>query len=449
MAPIPLKEGKIFNFLNRKRKKNKDPILDSNMNLYDITYFNQNLLLERRKAERFEYTFSLIMVDTKSFQVISDNDHQTQMPNIFKMTIKAICSVTRITDIISYYDHDKIIILLPDTTKVGAKIVVERIKTNVRDDILKKFPYNLSSDSLITKIFTYPDDGLYDLEKEFTPKQVSTINKNINLNKYKDMNSPLIQEKSVQTSQTRNFLSVWNRININGGILSIYNPLFFDLAIFDNIFLEISRIIKRLIDIIGAIFCLIPFSPLFLIITLGIKLTSRGPVLFRQKRVGCMGKLFYVLKFRSMKHNSSEKMHQDYIENLLNNSNKSQKEPDYVAGYKAQVDQRKTFIGKILRKTSLDELPQLFNVLRGDMSLVGPRPHPVYEVEKYKLWQYRRITMKPGITGLSKINVRCTPENYDEAMRFDLRYVENWSLLLDLKILLKTIPLVICGKGAH
>jgi len=218
-------------------------------------------------------------------------------------------------------------------------------------------------------------------------------------------------------------------------------------ATYQNSFSQ--RIAKRLIDIMGSIFGLILFSPLIIIVTFGIKLTSRGPILFRQKRIGLLGKPFYMLKFRSMNHNSSEKIHREYIKNLLSDSTNCQKNADHIVEYKAQVDQRTTLIGRFLRKTSLDELPQLINVLKGEMSLVGPRPHPIYEVEKYKIWHYRRLIIKPGITGLSKVHVRCTPENYDEAMRFDLRYIENWSLLLDLKILLKTIPLVLCGKGAH
>jgi len=224
---------------------------------------------------------------------------------------------------------------------------------------------------------------------------------------------------------------------------------FVDSVFLSYPFSKLRKNTKRLIDILGAIFCLIFFSPLMFGIAIGIKLSSRGPILFKQKRIGLMGESFYMLKFRSMNTNTTEKSHRDYIEYLLSNSSRNHKDIDCVEKYKDQINHRTTLVGKFLRKTSLDELPQLINVLRGEMSLVGPRPHPDYEVERYKPWYYRRLTVKPGITGLSKVNVRCTPENYDEAMRFDLQYIDNLSLLLDFKILLRTIPMVFCGKGAH
>ena len=211
----------------------------------------------------------------------------------------------------------------------------------------------------------------------------------------------------------------------------------------------LQRIAKRLVDIVGATFGLILFTPIMIIIALLIKLTSCGPILFKHKRLGLLGKPFLMLKFRSMSNDKFEEAHNAYIKNLLCNSYNEKEDTDLTSEFKTYIDQRTTSLGSLLRKTSLDELPQFINVLRGEMCLVGPRPHPIYEVESYKDWHYRRMSVKPGITGLSKIYVRCTPENYDEAMRFDLRYVDNWSLWLDFKILLKTIPIVILGNGAQ
>jgi len=213
------------------------------------------------------------------------------------------------------------------------------------------------------------------------------------------------------------------------------------------------KTIKRLIDLAGAFIGIIILSPLMLAIAAVIRLSSRGPVLFKQERVGYLGRRFQMLKFRSMRMATSEKAHQELIEALLRHTVDSAAggsgRSKLVESYKSQIDGNTTWIGKILRRTSLDELPQLFNVLTGDMSLVGPRPHPVYEVDQYAPWYRARLQVLPGITGLSKVSLRCTPENYDEAMRYDLCYVENWSLWLDLQIMLKTIPLVLRGKGAY
>jgi lipopolysaccharide/colanic/teichoic acid biosynthesis glycosyltransferase len=210
----------------------------------------------------------------------------------------------------------------------------------------------------------------------------------------------------------------------------------------------VQSISKVLLDIIGAASGLIVFSPMIIIIALLIRLTSRGPILFKQQRLGLFGKPFFILKFRSMYDDKFEDAHKVYVENLLGNPY-TEKDSDLTSEFKTFIAQRTTRLGCFLRKTSLDELPQFINVLRGEMSLVGPRPHPIYEVENYKEWYYLRMSVKPGITGLSKISIRCTPDNYDEAMRLDLRYVDKWSLWLDFKIIVKTIPMVILGNGAQ
>ena len=194
--------------------------------------------------------------------------------------------------------------------------------------------------------------------------------------------------------------------------------------------------LKRAIDLIGSALLLVVFSPVFLIIAAAIKLTSSGPVFFRQTRVGLNGRQFTLLKFRSMVVDAERRLHEVAHLNEMNGP-----------VFKVRQDPRLTAFGRFLRKTSLDELPQLINVLRGEMSLVGPRPPLPSEVVTYEAWQKRRLSMKPGITCLWQVNGR-NKIDFDQWMRLDLEYIDNWSLALDLKIVGKTVPAVLLGRGA-
>lgn len=208
--------------------------------------------------------------------------------------------------------------------------------------------------------------------------------------------------------------------------------------------------IKRGVDIVGGLLMLVLCLPLFMIIALAIIVSSRGPVLFRQQRVGQYGKTFTFLKFRSMYIGSDPGPHREYATKLIAGKEDC-KQPigkgDHI--YKLTNDNRVTRVGKFLRKTSLDELPQLLNVLKGEMSLVGPRPAIPYEVAAYQLWHRRRVVeAKPGLTGLWQVSGRCRIK-FDEMVRLDLRYAASWSPWLDLKILLRTPLAMIKGTGAH
>jgi lipopolysaccharide/colanic/teichoic acid biosynthesis glycosyltransferase len=182
-----------------------------------------------------------------------------------------------------------------------------------------------------------------------------------------------------------------------------------------------------------------------LIIAAAIKATSAGPVFFRQKRVGLNGKTFLFLKFRTMTANNDPLKHKEYIKKFINQQNSAATEPGV---FKLTNDSRITTVGHFLRKTSFDELPQLINVLKGDMSLVGPRPPIPYECDLYDIWHRRRLlSSKPGITGLWQVVGR-SRTTFDEMVRLDLKYLREWSLLLDLKIILMTPKAMIGGSGA-
>jgi lipopolysaccharide/colanic/teichoic acid biosynthesis glycosyltransferase len=192
------------------------------------------------------------------------------------------------------------------------------------------------------------------------------------------------------------------------------------------------------IDSVGSFLLLIGLSWLFALIALLIKVTSPGPVLFRQQRSGINGRPFTLYKFRTMVTNAEQLQHELAAMNEMNGP-----------VFKVTHDPRVTPIGKLLRKYSLDELPQLYNVLRGEMSLVGPRPLPVDEVKRFNdLAHRRRLSVKPGLTCLWQISGRNNVSDFGEWVRLDLEYIDNWSLWLDLKILWLTLPAVLAATGA-
>ena len=204
--------------------------------------------------------------------------------------------------------------------------------------------------------------------------------------------------------------------------------------------------IKRVMDILGSSAMLLVCLPVFAVIALLVRLTSKGPILFRQDRIGQYGRRFTFLKFRSMRVDNDESVHREYVKQLI--AGVAERVPANGNGegvYKLAGDKRITPIGKFLRKTSLDELPQFLNVLRGDMSLVGPRPPIPYELAAYQTWHRRRVLqVKPGITGLWQVTGR-SRVRFDDMVRLDLRYAISWSPWLDCKILLRTPGAVIRG----
>ncbi len=195
--------------------------------------------------------------------------------------------------------------------------------------------------------------------------------------------------------------------------------------------------IKRLIDIIGSLAGLLITGIFYPFVALMIKLDSKGPVVFSQIRIGKNGRRFKIYKFRSMYTDAEERKKelsaQNEIQGLM---------------FKIEDDPRITKVGKFLRKTSIDELPQFFNVLKGDMSLVGTRPPTEDEFEKYTPYYRRRLCMTPGLTGLWQVSGRSNVEDFDDVVKYDLHYIDHWSLSLDIKILFQTVLVVLFGKGA-
>jgi len=202
---------------------------------------------------------------------------------------------------------------------------------------------------------------------------------------------------------------------------------------------HVQQWVKRFIDLVGAITILVMLSPLLILIAILIKLTSPGPVLFLWKVVGKDGQPFTSYKFRSMVVGAEQQ------EKALRASDQNPLKD--ILHFKLEDDPRITGVGKFLRKYSLDELPNLFSVVKGDMSLVGPRPSLIFEVEQFKDWHRRRMDVKPGVTGLWQVSGKDAITNVDDIVKLDLWYIDNWTLWLDIKILLKTIPVALLGQN--
>jgi exopolysaccharide biosynthesis polyprenyl glycosylphosphotransferase len=217
--------------------------------------------------------------------------------------------------------------------------------------------------------------------------------------------------------------------------------------------------VKRAFDILCSGLGLLALSPVLGLCALAVRLDSAGPILYRQQRVGLGGQVFDMLKFRSMYANADSRVHQQYVEGYITSrrqeaadqpSDATVASPEVSANgglFKLVNDPRVTRVGSLLRKTSLDELPQIWNVLRGDMSLVGPRPPIPYEVDMYRGRDFQRLAVKPGITGLWQVSGRNTT-TFERMVELDLEYIRTRSLALDLLILLKTVPVVLFAKDA-
>jgi len=227
------------------------------------------------------------------------------------------------------------------------------------------------------------------------------------------------------------------------------------LALRQNQITGVRFVMKRVFDLALSSLLLLALSPLMLAVAIGIKLSSRGPIFFTQERVGLNGRPFSFIKFRSMHLGNSDKVHRDYVKKWIENQAASEVAVAEKDGeeskekiFKIQSDPRIFSFGNFIRRYSLDELPQLFNVMRGDMSLIGPRPPIPYEVEAYREWHRRRFEALPGITGLWQGSGR-NKLSFDEMVSLDLEYINNWSLELDLRIALKTVGVVLSGRDAY
>jgi lipopolysaccharide/colanic/teichoic acid biosynthesis glycosyltransferase len=351
--------------------------------------FMSMLYLERRRAERAQKRYVLLLVDVKD--AISDKHKIRTVQKISR----TVCSITRETDIIGWYVHDNILgVIATEIGKASSAEVREKMSQKFRAAFLEALGPNKAAQISVSFHF-FPEERE---DGDFNDSSDNAL-------------YPELSRKKPSRKLALGF--------------------------------------KRAMDITGSAFALIVLLPLFAIIALAIKATSKGPVLFSQERLGQYGKKFSFLKFRSMRKDCDSKIHQEYVSNFIAGQVPSANGNGTTATFKIQKDPRITPIGSILRKTSLDELPQFWNVLVGEMSLVGPRPPVEYEFRAYNIWHRRRVLeIKPGITGLWQVDGRSRTQ-FDDMVRMDLKYARAWSIWLDVEILLRTPVAVISGDGAH
>jgi exopolysaccharide biosynthesis polyprenyl glycosylphosphotransferase len=363
------------------------------MDLYQEEHFLNFLRLERKRSERSCRSFMLVVIGLKGFS------KTVERREIIKDISTVLFSTTRDIDMKGWYKDNEVI--------------------------------GIIFNEIASKTQNYQADQEYILNKVW-----GNLRKYLGLARFDrlELSYQLFPKDFASLSET-------NQGNINqhpNMVLSHAKKVAFTF--------------KRMVDIVGSLCAIVLFAPVFLLVAVLIKMNSPGGVFFKQERVGYCGKKFMFLKFRSMNSNNDPTVHKDFVRNLIRGNKADHVKSvgaQHIDDFKIKDDPRVTSIGKFIRKTSIDELPQFFNVLKGEMSLVGPRPPIPYECEDYEIWHRSRVTgMKPGITGLWQVDGR-SATSFDDMVRMDIQYIRQWSLLLDMKILFKTPLAVLTCKGAY
>lgn len=354
--------------------------------------FARRLRLERRRTERSQKQFVLMLVDVSELM----RGELGLRGSLLAKILGALADSTRDTDVTGWYENGlKLGTILPDVPEGNFREAISAIFAKVNSALIRELSLG-EAEKVRFSFHAFPE----------APRGSNSSANSADSRLYPDLRRREASRKSAFR-------------------------------------------IKRLIDVLGSILLLALLSPLMAAIAALIKLTSEGPVFFRQERLGQDGRPFTFLKFRSMRANNDCAIHRDYVRRFISGVAARQQDSGGASVYKLTNDPRITRFGRFLRRASMDELPQLFNVLLGQMSLVGPRPPIAYEVASYEAWHWRRIReMKPGITGLWQVSGR-SKSKFDDMVRLDLRYARGWRLTLDFKILLATPLAVISGRGAY
>ncbi len=345
----------------------------------DAPLFRDALVKERKRAERFDQAFMVVLVAPRA-GIRAETSH-------WHSVTTAVRTVATDTDVVGWYQNRAALgVIIPE---IGTAVAEQRAAyKKVRRDVLTRLKAGRLADDFSVRVHLHPG-----------------------------ANAAAAPDTAIA--------------DLPGGTEGT----------------PVREALKRALDIAGSLLLLTALAPVYAVVAALVKLTSPGPVFFRQERIGTMGRPFRMLKFRTMYVNNDSSIHQKYVSEFIKSGGGSTP-PAGASIFKIVNDPRITPIGHVLRKTSLDELPQFWNVLKGEMSLVGPRPPLAYEVAQYKPWHYRRVLeAKPGVTGLWQVT-GLSRTTFDEMVRLDLRYARSYSVWTDVKILLATPRAVISGKGA-
>lgn len=374
--------------------------------IHSMERFRDILERERARSDRNGHQFSLVV-----FNVGNPEPDSTQVRHLVHVLTNRI----RLTDEAGWLDNQHIGVLLPDTSATGA--------WRLADDVCKTFTADNSSPECT--VYTYPSSWFYDGNENSPQLHFADVHP-----EWKTT-APQSFSRSAKHNTSEHSPSAMERVT--PGCIHQSKELAEPL---EQLFLRPLPFWKRAVDIVGAAVALIVFSPIMVAVAIAIKLASKGPIIFKQQRAGLGGRPFMFYKFRTMILDAEARR-----KDLLKYNERA------GPAFKMTNDPRVTRVGDFIRKWSLDELPQLFSVLRGDLSLVGPRPLPIEEASQHNQWQDKRLDVTPGITCIWQVYAR-HDKSFDRWTRLDIEYIMRRSLHLDLKILLKTLPAVLSRKGA-
>jgi lipopolysaccharide/colanic/teichoic acid biosynthesis glycosyltransferase len=377
----------------------------SRLGFWDTASFQRLLDHERRRSRRNNQPLSAVGLRYRASPGASSDEPDLL---VWRRMLEGIAHHARDTDL-KHFDGDEITVLLPETSAARASAAAARLASLIGRRLEGLLPAGQVEHGLIIRHWVVTEDRPASAGDSEPPAPAGGEERT-------DVGGARVDDRAGSGMPTR-----------RSRLLQ-------------------RATVKRTIDIVGASMGILLVLPLMAVIGVAIRLTSPGPALFRQPRLGHRGRRFLMLKFRTMRANGDDQIHREYLRRLIENGEGVNRGTADQPVFKLTNDPRLIPLGCFLRRWSLDELPQLWNVIAGDMSLVGPRPSVYYEVEHYKPWHFQRFEAMPGLTGLWQVDGRART-TFDDMVRMDVRYIRSWSLFLDLTLMARTFDTVLRRQG--